>query len=54
MFYLMERQGQSYLTIMNMPYSRRKRFVEKKSSLDRSAMNVKKNQQSYSRPRRRR
>ncbi len=49
----MERQGQSYIDIMDMPYSRRKRFVDKKYTMDRSASNANKNK-SISRPRRRR
>lgn len=49
----MERQSQSYWDVMDMPYSRRKRFVDKKYTMDRSAANAKKSQ-PISRPRRRR
>jgi len=35
-FYLMEMQGGTYDSVMGMPYSRRKRFVEQKDKLETS------------------
>jgi len=34
-FYLMELQGATYDSVMGMPHSRRKRFVEQKDQLER-------------------
>lgn len=33
-FFLVEMQGQSYDSVMDIPYSRRKRFVEQKQQLE--------------------
>lgn len=34
-FFLMEQQSQSYEAVMSMPYSRRRRFADRKESLER-------------------
>jgi transposase InsO family protein len=52
-FFLMERQEQTYVAVMDMPYSRRKRFVDKKYTMEKEAQN-RQNKRPRAVPRRRR
>lgn len=36
---MMEKQGQTYDSMMSIPYSRRKRFIIKKSEIEKTAAN---------------
>ena len=48
----MERQNQTYNSVMNMPYSRRRRFVDKKYTMEKEAQARQKQKRPV--PRRRR
>jgi len=53
-FFLMERQGQNYSAMMELPYSRRKRFSDRKYTLEKTASNIQRQNTSRRIPRRRR